>query len=76
MMTDTPKNIADAFERLNKATSEYTSAKRADDGARSAATDALNELNAAQRDFDEAVKGVRHGAAPGSDWKSGRGIPV
>lgn len=67
---DTPNpTIIDAHKRLLDANDAYITASQNAGAARQIETAALNDLNGAQRDFDEAVKRTRNAAAPGSDWK-------
>jgi hypothetical protein len=67
-----PKYSAEVFARLAAAMSDaanrHNETKNAAIRALSAETSALNDLNTAQKAFDEAVAALKKAAPPGSDW--------
>jgi hypothetical protein len=60
--------LAEAQDELETALAAYEVAKAKEDEARKGATNALNRLNAAQREFDMAVNAIRSTAPSSSDW--------
>lgn len=60
--------IEAAHAGLKKAQELYDDAHNAYEAARSRETNARNELNRAQKAFDEAVADVKKGAPRNSDW--------
>lgn len=67
------ETVAQAEEALKLAQDEFT---QADNRCRDASRDrtkALNDLNAAQKKFDEAVGEVRKNSPRDSDWHHGIG---
>lgn len=67
-MTEKTK-LADLELLLEQATDRFKAAEKAESIARSAACDAKNQLNAAQREFDKYVDGMRSQAPSDTDWK-------
>jgi hypothetical protein len=60
-----------ATQELVEASARYESAHRASELARTTETEALNALNRAQKEFDEAVAVIKNAAPRNSDWHSG-----
>lgn len=71
-MTDevqvTAENIKSLIERLEAAKWAYETAKDEVSSAKRSETNALNELNRAQKDFDTAVARIRGRYPANSDW--------
>jgi hypothetical protein len=65
-MTD---DLSDALDILSAAKEAFEDADRREMAARSARTDALNRLNAAQKHFDKLIAGIKSHAPRDSDWK-------
>lgn len=68
MNTEKKLTIESAHEGLKKAQELYDDAHNAYEAARSRETDARNQLNRAQKAFDEAVANVKKNAPWNSDW--------
>lgn len=68
-MRDKPASVSDAEKFLAAAVLGYSQACNEEAVARRKKTEALNTLNAAQKQFDDAVAVVRSAARPAeSDW--------
>lgn len=68
MKPDDKPTIEAAHAKLREAQERYNNAHNAYEAARSRETDARNELNRAQRAFDNAVAAVKKNAPWNSDW--------
>lgn len=63
------RTLAEAHAAVQAATDAYAVAKGNADHARKSETAALNELNNAQKVFDNAVQAERSAAPNQSDWR-------
>lgn len=70
-MTEKP-DMAELARALDDAAEHYRTMEARASHARSEATDALNELNRAQKAFDAGVAAHRAAAPMGSDWARSR----
>ncbi|WP_217577363.1 hypothetical protein [Mesorhizobium sp. GbtcB19] len=70
------KSLAEAEKDLLAAKTAYEEAERKASWARSAETDALNGLNAAQKAFDAVLAEVRKSMPGASDWRATAGRSV
>ncbi len=68
--------IEAAHTKLQEAQERYDDTHNAYEAARSRETDARNELNRAQRTFDDAVAAVKKSAPWNSDWHQAANKPV
>lgn len=64
--------IADAENRLREATGRYNTADAANRKTSSELTAARNQLNDAQKAFDQCVASLRSSAPRGTDWTQSR----
>ena len=62
-------DIAKLFTKLQEADAAYAAAKQEEVCARSSCSNALNILNAAQKDFDKEIQQVKNKASQDSEWK-------
>lgn len=65
-------SLAELESKLNAARERHQAALQEESRARSAATDALNALNEAQKTFDAKVAELRKSAHVSSDWGRSR----
>lgn len=66
-MSDCEKMI-EAAAKVQRLREAYILAKSAEDSARCETTNRLNELNRAQREYDEAAKSFKSLSPQQSDW--------
>lgn len=76
MKPDDKPTIETAHAKLREAQDRYNDALNAYVAARSRETDARNELNRAQRAFDDAVVAVKKNAPWNSDWHQTANLQV
>ena len=69
MDKDEAIDIAGLLKKLQEADEAYAAAKQEEVIARSSCSNALNILNAAQKDFDIAVHQIQERAPQDSEWK-------
>ena len=69
MFDITPEGLAERAKVVEDARKRYEQNKANEDQARRDVTSALNALNAAQKEFDEALASFKSASPADSDWR-------